>query len=247
MPRARNIKPGYFKNEYLAECEPLARILFAGLWCLADREGRLELRPKRIKAEILPYDDCDIEELLEQLNKKEFIFVYEINGERYAWLPTFTQHQNPHRNEKPSELPAPDMYREKVGSPPVIDGSTREMHQRAPADSLILNPESLILNPESLYTNIADIFNIECVSMPKVTKLNKARKTAIKARYKEWESVDTFRTLFQKAEASDFLSGRNGKWTSCNFDWLLKESNALKVLEGNYDNKQGSQQETAID
>ena len=51
MPRARNVKPGFFKNELLAECEPLARILFEGLWCEADREGRLEDRPRRLKAE----------------------------------------------------------------------------------------------------------------------------------------------------------------------------------------------------
>ena len=39
------------------------------------------------------------------------------------------------------------------------------------------------------------------------------------------------------AEDSDFLSGRNGKWTSCNFDWLINENNMVKVLEGNYKNK----------
>jgi len=48
MARSRNIKPGFFRNEMLAECSPLARLLFAGLWCLADRFGRLEDRPKRI-------------------------------------------------------------------------------------------------------------------------------------------------------------------------------------------------------
>ena len=39
MSRSRNIKPGFFKNEHLAECQPLARLLFIGLWTLADREG----------------------------------------------------------------------------------------------------------------------------------------------------------------------------------------------------------------
>jgi hypothetical protein len=65
--RARNIKPGFFKNEELATKDPLARILFEGLWCMADREGRLEDRPARIKAEVLPYDECDIEPLLSSL------------------------------------------------------------------------------------------------------------------------------------------------------------------------------------
>ena len=52
--RARNIKPGSFKNEDLCEIEPLGRLVLIGLWCVADREGKLEDRPKRIKAELFP-------------------------------------------------------------------------------------------------------------------------------------------------------------------------------------------------
>ena len=47
--RARNIKPGFFRDEQLMQVPPLGRILFAGLWCLADREGRLPDRPAQIK------------------------------------------------------------------------------------------------------------------------------------------------------------------------------------------------------
>jgi hypothetical protein len=72
MARARNIKPGFFLNDELAECEPLARLLFAGLWCIADREGRLEDKPKRIKVEILPYDDCDIDYLLKYTKRGQY-------------------------------------------------------------------------------------------------------------------------------------------------------------------------------
>ena len=54
MARARNIKPGFFKNELLAEMPPETRLLFMGLWCLADREGRFEDRPKKIKMELFP-------------------------------------------------------------------------------------------------------------------------------------------------------------------------------------------------
>ena len=54
--RARNIKPGFFENEELADLPPLTRLLYIGLWLLADREGRLENRPRRIKAQIFPYE-----------------------------------------------------------------------------------------------------------------------------------------------------------------------------------------------
>ena len=78
MARSRNIKPGFFLNDELAECDPLARLLFAGLWCIADREGRLEDRPKRIKAEVLPYDDCDVDELLNQLAERSLLYVMKL-------------------------------------------------------------------------------------------------------------------------------------------------------------------------
>lgn len=106
--RARNLKPGFFKNELLAECEPLARILFSGLWCMADREGRLECRPKRIKAELLPYDNCDVLKLLDQLRAGGFIVVYKYEAKYFLEIPTFTEHQNCHVKESASTIPAPD-------------------------------------------------------------------------------------------------------------------------------------------
>ena len=71
--RARDIKPGFFKNDQLAECSMAARLLFPGLWMLADREGRIENRPRKIKAEIFPFDDMDVAELLSELEKAGLI------------------------------------------------------------------------------------------------------------------------------------------------------------------------------
>ena len=113
MARSRNIKPGFFKNENLADLDPLARLLFAGLWTLADRDGRLENRPKRIKVEILPYDECSIEELLAELEggREQFIFCYEVDGEQYIQINNFLKHQNPHHKEQESTIPAPGKHR----------------------------------------------------------------------------------------------------------------------------------------
>lgn len=107
MARCRNIKPGFFSNELLAELPPLTRLLFAGLWCYADREGRLEDRPKRIKAEILPYDDCDVDDALDTLAAGDdpFIYRYEVGGNRYIQVAKFSDNQAPHHTEKPSVIP----------------------------------------------------------------------------------------------------------------------------------------------
>ncbi len=102
------------------------------------------------------------------------------------------------------------------------------------------------------YQEIVDLYHESCPSLPRIIKLNSARRTAIKTRYKE-HGIDGLKTLFTKAEASNFLSGRNGRWTGCNLDWLLKSSNCLKVLEGNYDNPghsysgRGQDEETAAE
>ena len=105
MARARNVKPGFFKNEDLAECSPLARLLFVGLWCIADRAGRLEDRPKRIRAEILPYDDGSVDDMLNELHQAGFILRYQAAGRRYIQVLNFGKHQNPHHREPESAIP----------------------------------------------------------------------------------------------------------------------------------------------
>jgi hypothetical protein len=131
--RARNLKPNFFKNDRLAELPPLARLLYQGLWCLADREGRLEDRPLRIKAEILPYDKCDINALLDTLADAGFIRRY---GPGYIDIPKFKCHQNPHHHEKASIIPA---YSD-IGTK---DVQVVDLSHTNPAESPILNPESL--------------------------------------------------------------------------------------------------------
>lgn len=110
MARLRTLKPGFFIDEYLAECQPLTRLLFAGLWTIADREGRLEDRPRRIKAECLPYDDCDVDALLSELARHDFIIRYGCEGKRFIAVPTWHKHQSPHMKESASTIPAPDKH-----------------------------------------------------------------------------------------------------------------------------------------
>lgn len=106
MARTRNIKPGFFQNDQLAECSPLARLLFAGLWCWADKDGRMEYRPKRLKVEILPYDNADVQELVDELSERGFVRLYESEGQQYLDIPKFSTHQNPHKDERAKGLPA---------------------------------------------------------------------------------------------------------------------------------------------
>ena len=83
---------------------------------------------------------------------------------------------------------------------------------------------------------VADAFNETCVSLPRVLKLTNKRKKAINSILKKY-SLEELKNIFKKVEDSSFLNGSSGKWSGATFDWLIKESNLIKVIEGNYDDK----------
>lgn len=93
--------------------------------------------------------------------------------------------------------------------------------------------------PKNDYKAIADLYNSICVSLPKVTAMSDNRQKAIAARLKSY-TVDQFQEVFKKAENSAFLKGSNKRNWTANFDWLIKDANFAKVLDGNYDNTIGT-------
>ena len=87
---------------------------------------------------------------------------------------------------------------------------------------------------------IVELFNLMCPSLPKVQVLSDYRKKAIKNLGKSVSrDISFYEILFQKIEMSDFLCGRSGKWKA-GFDWVIKQGNVIKIMEGNYDNHAAS-------
>lgn len=137
--RARNLKPSFFKNELLATSDPIYAWVFEGLWCLADREGRLEDRPRRIHLEINAGRAFEgTESALNWLTENGFLLRYEVAGKRYIQVLNFTKHQNPHIREPASEIPAPDKHGASTVPAP-------DEHQSGPALSPFLIPDSSLL------------------------------------------------------------------------------------------------------
>jgi hypothetical protein len=106
MARTRNIKPGFFKNEDVASCDPVARLLFAGLWTLADADGRMEYRPLRIKAELFPYDSFDIVPMFGQLVARGLVVIYRVGTGAFLEIPRFRLHQRCHPSEASEGFPS---------------------------------------------------------------------------------------------------------------------------------------------
>ena len=142
--RARNIKPGFFKNDKLTDLGFAERLLFAGLWCMADREGRMLCRAKVIKGEIFPHDPVDVPAMLDALEENGFIRRYKPEEDVIIQVVNFSKHQNPHKHEAASVLPAevPSMSCHVPDKHSTCTVQAQDMHSTCPADSLI--PDSLI-------------------------------------------------------------------------------------------------------
>ena len=211
MARARNIKPAFFDNDELAENEPLGRLLFIGLWTLADHNGNLEWRSKRIKKQVLAYDNCDIDKLAINLDKSGFIRFYSDGENLFVNVLNFNKHQNPHKNEreKGSDIPSySESARQLVDLKGLtinrdLSGLERNESDSNPADSLILNPDSLSLIPDTCVkdslsgkpdvTNVINHFN--SVTGQKLKASTKSHSENISARLSEGHSVDDLKIV----------------------------------------------------
>ena len=134
----------------------------------------------------------------------------------YTWLPSGCQ-------VVAACLPQDRLDKDRLDKDNIIDSVSDETEPTPPTK-------------RTDYQQIVDMFHELCPSFSSVKKISDARKKAIKARLNAY-SIDDFKTLFEKAEASDFLKGANDRNWQANFDWLIKDANMAKVLDGNYDNK----------
>lgn len=185
MARARNIKPGFYKNEDLAECSIWARYIFPGLWMLADRDGRLEDRPKRIKGELMPFDSQDAEPLLAELEDRGFLERYQNEDGSFIQISKFSAHQTPHYSEKQSVIKPPRLQ-ENDG----LKGGAQ------PPDSLIpdsLNPLESNVGQEA--RRILAFLNEKAGRRYQETKAN---LDFIKARLKDGATVVELRQVVVK-------------------------------------------------
>lgn len=248
MARSRNIKPSFFKNEILGVADPILSLLFASLWTLADRDGRLEDRPLRIKAETFPYRDIpDFNGYLTQLEQHGFIDRYKVGELAIIQVVNFRKHQAPHNTEKASELPE-----KPIDSPITVKQQLKndQLTQAKRSDSLNLIPDLLIPEPiikplvpsdagrpSCQHEKIIELYHEILPTMPAVRVWTEVRKKKLAARWREDEKrqdLDFWQRFFTYVSKSDFLCGRTEKPFNCDLEWLVNASNFVKVIEGKY-------------
>lgn len=192
MARSRNIKPSIMDNEELAELSGLHRLLFIYIWMLADREGRLEDRPKRIAAQALPYDrTADVGAMLDDLQSAGFIVRYVVDGLACICIPNFSKHQSPHVREADSELPSPDQ------------GTTKEVtkHNLGSAQSSPRSPDSLFLIPDSLIPDVPQAKPSTPPRKPKAVKTQMPDGFGVSDRVAAWAKDRGFDRLDEHLDA----------------------------------------------
>lgn len=184
MPRKRMIDPGFWRDEKLAECTHIERLLFIGLWTFAEDHGVGRANPKLIKADIFPYDtlrDSDLDKSLAHLASLGLITLYEIDTQRYYFVNNFERHQVINRPSK-CILPTPNdqfsnthgvltEYSRSTHSPiedkrieeNILPGANAPDRNSAPIFELPLNDDTLypLYDQDiSLYSNLYPAVNI---------------------------------------------------------------------------------------
>ena len=264
MARSRNIKPGLFDNEILGEADPIYTVLFAGLWTLADREGRLEDRPARIKKNILGYRDVDPFKLLAWLDDESFIKRYSVNGEKYIQILKWKKHQNPHHKEVSSVIPeVPKCNLNGKTDQKQQDSHTQSMHESSmsheqvmenascPTDSLNLIPDSLNLIPSSecqpsvnqLRPRLVEVFEFWRNAMEKsgTTKLDSKRKSKIEQRLRDGYTVEQIKRAIINCSKTPHNMGQNDRGQKYNDIELIcrDAANLERFMESNPDQAAG--------
>jgi hypothetical protein len=131
MARKRMLSPEFFQSEGLASCSPHARLLFAGLWTLCDREGRMRWLPPVVHGQVFPFEaDVSVPALTSELEAIGCVRIYEVKGKTYLDVPGFGKWQNPHKNETQGDSPAWE-------SRDTANGCSRASHWRAPVQTMV--------------------------------------------------------------------------------------------------------------
>jgi hypothetical protein len=241
MARARNIKPSFFQNEELGELFPIERLAFIGMWTIADFKGCIELRPKRLKVQLLPYDECDFESIVNNLDKSGFISIYSVQGQRYIKIINFEKHQNPHKNERESGSEIPDIFdrddlSNKISGLENIENN-RDKNGTTHADSLFPLPDSLnadSLIPSSLIPSVALPENSGS-SQKNETELQIACRhtwTSYSNAYFEKYQTEPVRNAKVSSQVKDFVKRIGYEESPHVAAWFLNHTSAFYVQSG---------------
>lgn len=247
MARIRTIKPEFFTSADTMDLSLAARLLYIGLWCEADREGRLAWRPAAFKVRYLPHDGVDIEAVCAELLAGGVVVLY---GDGLAFIPTFTKHQVINGKEAPSRLPEPSRVTEIDSRVPDAcltrpggrkEGKGREGkegREGAAAVAAFPAPAPASVANDAWQETVADWNRaISEAGLPAVSAQPTSWRRIVAA-LKACPDLALWRRRYERVAASTFCRGRNDRGWTADFWWVLEHGDAID--SGRYDDKESA-------
>jgi hypothetical protein len=215
-----NWKSSHFRGREIQRGQCITgRVKLARDLKISEREVRTALEHLKMTGEIS----------IETTNQYSVITVVKYSA--YQWDGRQSDRQNDQQDDQQTPSDRPTNDRQLA----TYEKGNKAIKEKSNTEILIEQPQNSIS-----VKLIVELYNEICVSFPKVTSISEARKKQISARWKQYPDIETFRLLFTRAENSSFLKGHNERNWSATFDWMTKDANMPKILEGLYDDKRGA-------
>lgn len=260
MARKRMIDPNIWQSEDYSKLNTLSKLVFIGLFSNADDYGFGRAKATYVKSMLFPYEEgirtADIEKSLSEIAANMSVVFYKRNGNEYYCLKNWIKWQKVDK-PTPSIIPPIDENTEIIrgtfdeNSESIRGGfgeASASLRGTVPPNRIEKNikekeKNNITLSDDNVRpTNVEQIIQkwneLENIGVKAITKITSGskRRALLNARIKEYSFDDVLKAI-DNIRQSDFLCGKpNGDWI-ITFDWFIKPSNFVKVLEGNYDNK----------
>jgi len=231
VARKRMIDPNIWQSEDFSKLSTLGKLVFIGLFSLADDEGRGRCNPVYLKSTLFPYEEsirsADIDKTLFEISSNMSVIFYSCDGSNYYSLYNWNTWQ---KIDRPSQSKIPEYDAEIME---ITFGDNSTMVRRGIPSKIKEDNRKEI---EDKRNRIKDTYNENCPQLPQIQKLTEKRKKAIDKFLKEF-TKEQFEEICQKSNSSDFLTGKNDRGWKADFDFLMRTDKATNILEGKYDNK----------
>ncbi|WP_071146709.1 hypothetical protein [Bacteroides ihuae] len=247
MARIRTIKPEFWEDEKIGSLPMPCRLFFIGLWNFADDQGVFRATPILLKSKIFPYDEnlrvSELSKWLDALEKARMIIPIIHEGESYYIIRTFHSHQILDKRYMkfiiPQDIVSHTLNTTCTHGEHIVNTTQEEEEEKEDKES---NPNGLpkkdelsLTNAEKVdYVALMDCFNqMFNGKLPSISSMIDKRKKAVKMRAAE-HGKQSIMAVFKNTLQSQFLLGHNDNNWRCDFDWIFRPTNYVKILEGNY-------------
>lgn len=227
------IDPNIWQSEDFSKLSTLGKLVFIGLFSLADDEGRGRCNPVYLKSTLFPYEEgirsADIDKTLSEISSNMSVIFYSCDGSSYYSLYNWNIWQ---KIDRPSESKIPE-YNSQAMQRLFVEDSSKVRRAIVPNKKRIEDNKNI---KEENRNKVVEIYNTYCVNLPRVQKLTDKRNKSIDNFLKEF-TEEQFEDICKIANSTNFLIGKNDNGWKADFDFLMRIDKATNVLEGKYNNE----------